>query len=60
MYLPYKDDKHERAAMTRSEACSDNFRHPKLKNTSSVTPVDLPLSPKLGEGLPDRIFISSI
>ena len=30
MYLPYKDDKHERAAKTRSEACSDNFRHPKL------------------------------
>ena len=28
MYLPYKDDKHERAAKTRSEACSDNFRHP--------------------------------
>ena len=30
MYLPYKDDKPERAAKIRSEACSDNFRHPKL------------------------------
>ncbi|MBQ9746900.1 MAG: hypothetical protein IJW21_08780, partial [Clostridia bacterium] len=27
-YSPYKDDKPERAVKTRSEACSDNFRHP--------------------------------
>ena len=33
MYLPYKDDKHERAAKTRSEACSDNFRHPRGRPT---------------------------
>ena len=31
MYLPYKDDKPERAAKIRSEACSDNFRHPNHK-----------------------------
>ena len=36
MYLPYKDDKHERAAKTRSEACSDNFRHPTFNMKRSI------------------------